>query len=143
VRLFDLPRSLHLLDDELGVGAHSHPAGAEGLGRDQARDQGLVLGHVVGRDTDALTDLGQAPGRVGRGIEHHRADRRRSRVAARTTVAIDEDLFGLPVGFVDGVATEQRGLGHGTRIAEQLSQYEMTLPDSRRTRSASVDGIVR
>ena len=87
--------------------------------------------------------VGEQAGRIGRRVEHDRADRRRSGIPARTAVAVDDDLVEL-LASSGRLVAEQRGvLRHGTRIAAQLSQYATTLPAARRICSASVDGIVR
>ena len=110
-----------------------------------AIDAGEILG-VVGESGAGKSLTGAAiiglldpPGRIARRIEHHRADGRRPRVPARPAVAIDHHFFELRAGRL----FEQRVLRHGTRMAEQLSQYDTTLPAPRRICSASVEGIVR
>jgi hypothetical protein len=90
VRVLDLPVPGHLLDDELGV----HPDLEVGLRRVlvvelETGDQPAVLRDVVGGDPDRLGPLGDHLARPG--VAQQGAVRRRARVAARTSVGLDDD----------------------------------------------------
>ena len=123
--------ALELADEQLGVGPHAHRRRSEAERGLEARDERPVLGHVVRRDPDALAHRGEHGRRVGRGIEHHRADRGRTRVAAGSPVA----------EHVDGLDRRRLGRAHGTRMAPQLSQRDS--PGTPRwIRSTSVAGML-
>ena len=88
--MLDLPAARHLLHHQLGVHQHLDLGGAELGGLLESRDQPAVLGDVVGGTPDRLLALGQHRAVVGR--PHHRAVSRRSRVAARPAVGLDDHL---------------------------------------------------
>ena len=90
--MLDLPAPRHLLDHQLGIHRHRDLGGAQPGGVRQTRDQTAIFGDVVGGDTDRLLALGQH-GRPVRG-PHHRPVARRPRVAARSTVGLDDHLHG-------------------------------------------------
>ncbi len=79
-RMFDLPASAHLLDDQFRVHPDLHGGVRIDVGRrSQARDQPLVLGDVVGRPTDRPGPFGQHL--AGFGVPHKRSVPGRARIA--------------------------------------------------------------
>ena len=103
-------------------------------------DQRPVLGDVVGRHADALAHRREQLGRIGRGVEHDRADRRRPGIAARSAVAVQEQL----VDRARLVGERQRRLASRDEDrAAVVAVRDLTRRRPRRICSASVDGIDR
>ncbi len=140
VRLAHAVLAAQLPDHEQRVGAHAHAPRREAAApRAARRCSASVLGDVVRRHADALAHGREQRGRIGRRVEHDRADRRRPRVPARSAVAVDRAP--RRAGRRRSASNGKLGWFTGRGSRRSCRSTRRRRPRPRRMRSASVDGI--